>query len=529
MSGEFAPDLNAELAKCWRLGHTGQSARALSRAKMLFQRAREADDTPATASVLTQIAWYSLQLGHPENGLESAIAAKRLSLRCANRTGEAHAAAICSWLLIEMGLNEEAYDEAEQAVALAEGQDDPGVLAYAYNSKAIVHMYARQPLLAAPLLERALDLTEDLGEPSATALFLINLAYGEVTQAEQSEQEGDIARGANWREAALLTNDRAIATAEAGGDGWNLRTALCNGAEYLALLDRPEQAQAYLDRWAMVAGEPGLREQIHYLYTLGELLTRTGALEAALKVCQEAMALADTTTHLDHQANTVRRLADIHEAMGNYQTALTLQKRYQMLYEMRLNEVTRRRAHIAEIRLENGRLRAAAERLAEAAASDGLTGLPNRRSFDERFAALDGAEISLAILDLDYFKSVNDRYSHAVGDAVLRRTAELLAARSTPDLQVFRLGGEEFALIFPRHGLDYAATRCEAIRSDIAALNWRDLADGLAVTASIGVAVGASGSALMASADRRLYLAKAAGRNCVISADDADDLFATAG
>jgi diguanylate cyclase len=515
LPGDPASDLTAELAETWRLGRTGQSVAALSRAKVLFQQARDAGDTVSTASSLTQIAWFCLQLGQAEHGLDAAIAAKRLYVRGGNITGEAHAAAIFSWLLLEMGLNEEAYEEAGQAVELAEAQDEPGVLAYALNAKASVLMYARQPLLSGPLLERAIELMQSRGEPSAVALFLINLAYGQVTCGEIAEQEGRLDEGRDWRETAVKTNDIAIVTAESGGDGWNLRTALCNGAEYHALLGRPEEAHAYLQRWLGVAGQPGMRERIHYLYTLGELLTRTGELSAALDICREAVALADATTHVNHQANTVRRLGDIHEAMGDFQAALAMHKRYHGLYEVQLSEATRRRAHIADIRLENGRLRAEAERLADEAARDGLTGLPNRRSFDQMMAAMAGTELALGILDLDFFKSVNDRFSHVVGDAVLRRTADLLAARASADLRAFRLGGEEFALVFPNHGLDYAVTRCEAICSDIAVMDWQDLAAGLAITASIGVAIGPAGSALMAAADRRLYRAKAAGRNRV--------------
>jgi diguanylate cyclase (GGDEF)-like protein len=529
LSVDAIMDFNTELDLCWRLGRTGQSVAALSRSKMIFMAARDAGDTNSIAMSLTQIGWFCLQLGHPEHGLDAVIAAKRLWLRCGNKTGEAHASSICSWLLLEMGLSEEAYEEAELAMSLAGGQEDQGVLAQALNAKACVLMYGRQPSLSAPLLERSLALVRGRDEPSAEAQFLINLAFGQVTQAEMHEQAGDAAEGLRWREAAVKTNEAAMAAAECGGDSWNLRIALCNGAEYLGLLGHTEAAHALLGRWEAVAGETGLREQIHYLYTLGELLTGGGHLAEALEICEQAVRLAETTTHIDHQGNTARRLAEVHEAMGNFAEALALHKRFHALYEKQLSEVTRRRAHIADIRLENGRLRAAAERLADEAARDGLTGLSNRRSFDRVFSALEGRMTALAILDLDFFKQINDRYSHAIGDAVLRRTAELLAAGSRDDFEVFRLGGEEFAVLLPHDDIAEAALRCEAIRADIEAMDWRDLVADLSVTVSIGLACGPAGSVLMAAADRRLYQAKAAGRNCIVSADPAENAFAIAG
>lgn len=529
MSGESAQILSDELAECWRLACSGQSVAALTQVKSLFQQVKDSGDTRAIATCLTQIAWYCLQLGQAEQGLDCAFAARRLWARCEDASGEAHASAIASWLLVEMGLTEEGFEEAELALALAERQSDPAMLARALNAKAIVLMYSRQPELSEPLLERAIDLVEMHREPGLLALLLINRAYGQVSSAELAESQGDADAGRNWRDLAVETNDAAIAAAEATGDGWNLRTALCNGAEYHALLDRPDMAHAYLARWQAVAGEPGMRERIHHLYTTGELLTRTGALPQALAICEEAAELAETTTHANNQANAARRLSDVHEAMGNFETALALHKRYHVLYELQLSEATRRRAHVADIRQETGKLRARADRLAEEAAHDGLTGLLNRRSFDKALVELEGKEFALALLDLDFFKSVNDLYSHVVGDAVLQRIAALLEARCGPHMQAFRVGGEEFALLFPKDTHAQVTQRCEAVRADIAGVDWHELGEGLTVTASIGVASGSGGLVLMAMADSRLYAAKAAGRNCVVSTDVAEVRYGVTG
>jgi diguanylate cyclase (GGDEF)-like protein len=128
---------------------------------------------------------------------------------------------------------------------------------------------------------------------------------------------------------------------------------------------------------------------------------------------------------------------------------------------------------------------------------------------------------SLAIADLDHFKDVNDTYSHETGDEVLKGVAEVFrAAVRTPDV-VARYGGEEFLLLFPESSLSEAERACEKIRIALLEHPWTDIAPGLKVTASFGVAYSAdadNSTALIAMADRNLYAAKREGRNRVRAA-----------
>jgi diguanylate cyclase (GGDEF)-like protein len=154
-----------------------------------------------------------------------------------------------------------------------------------------------------------------------------------------------------------------------------------------------------------------------------------------------------------------------------------------------------------------------------------LTGLPNRRSFDAAFAQLQGSRFCLAIADLDHFKAINDQYSHIVGDAVLQRVAGILTGLGA-QMRAFRLGGEEFALLFAGLDIGAAAAVAEAVRSELERADLTDLAPRLKLTVSIGVAVSKGGPAteLMTVADRRLYRAKALGRNRVISTDIVEEI-----
>ncbi|MEX3844517.1 diguanylate cyclase [Paraburkholderia sp. BR10882] len=188
----------------------------------------------------------------------------------------------------------------------------------------------------------------------------------------------------------------------------------------------------------------------------------------------------------------------------------------------------------------------ASTRLETLARSDPLTGLANRRRFQEVFdetlerAAREGAEtaapaVAMLMLDIDYFKRVNDRFGHAAGDRVLVIFADILRNNLRSAEMPARVGGEEFAALLPGADLTAAASVAERIRRAVEA-HAADSAhgasvpgeavnpDAIAFTVSIGVAASpadcpAHYEALMQVADRRLYAAKTGGRNRVVAED----------
>jgi len=466
------------------------------------------------------VAWHSLQLGEANAGLAAAVAARRLAEDLDNRDRRAAAQSLAAWLLLEVGLTDEAYLEADAAVALAESDGEPLTLAHALNSKGTALLYSQHPDLAEQHFRWAVKVAAEIGDESSLSLFLSNLAYALADLADEREREGDRDGAAAHRKLAIDLGTAAIETARRCGDGWMLRLALTNTAEYLGVEGRLTMARKLLEQWPATPGTPGIRETVHQLYTDGELRMREGDLDEARRACTEAFELAEASGHTDHQMNCLRRLAEIAERAGDLPGALASFKRYHETYRRNEGEQARRRAQAAEIHYESRRHRAEAERLAVEVLRDPLTGIANRRAFEQQLQAVTGRPYAIAIVDIDHFKAINDSHSHMLGDDVLRQVSRLLDA--APATLAARLGGEEFALLLTGTDSDGRAL-CEALRREIETCDWSALASKLAVTVSIGLAVAEAGEpteAVMTRADRRLYAAKSAGRNRVV-ADDA--------
>lgn len=181
---------------------------------------------------------------------------------------------------------------------------------------------------------------------------------------------------------------------------------------------------------------------------------------------------------------------------------------------------------LSRLRRQQEELAAARAELTRLALTDPLTGLSNRRHFDEVLAAelsrneRHGGRTSLAILDLDHFKAYNDYLGHPAGDAALRQVAALLRDRVRVHDTVARLGGEEFAVLMVGASPEAAFLTAERIR---AAVNGSELGSGpVRVSVSVGVATapedGSTPAELVWEADRALYRAKAAGRDTTVVA-----------
>ena len=174
-------------------------------------------------------------------------------------------------------------------------------------------------------------------------------------------------------------------------------------------------------------------------------------------------------------------------------------------------------------------LKEKSEELERQATHDKLTRLFNRRYADDYLerqiesARRYDRDFTIALADIDHFKQINDRFSHAVGDEVLCRVAEILENRCRKTDVVARYGGEEFLLCFPDTSAEFAEQICGDIRMAVENADWPEISEEfgthLYITISFGIAQAGSDSrrtSILSDADTRLYQAKKKGRNLVV-------------
>ncbi|MEQ1538377.1 MAG: GGDEF domain-containing protein [Sphingorhabdus sp.] len=258
--------------------------------------------------------------------------------------------------------------------------------------------------------------------------------------------------------------------------------------------------------------------------------------------CLSDVALGDIADAVQSQ------LAMVEQALGSYasdtnaygaalvdnQSKLTDAENREAVID-RLIRLTRQmveKAHDAERELSNRNdaVRNLKSSLADArmkADTDMLTGLSNRRAFERALGAAcvladrEKQIVSLAICDVDHFKTFNDRFGHITGDRVLKLVGDILNSHCGPHAQVCRFGGEEFVVLFTGIGVDDAYDIVEAAKNDLASRNvikreTREAVGKISFSAGIaGFAQAGSAEALLHLADLALYEAKSNGRDCI--------------
>lgn len=247
--------------------------------------------------------------------------------------------------------------------------------------------------------------------------------------------------------------------------------------------------------------------------------------------------VAQTQLQVEGFADMVQAIRTETEGFGRdlAASADAIRRSSEMLDTPLLEDVSRitaamvERVRTAEARLETAtreasELRSKLEEARDNARRDPLTDLPNRRAFEEAFAAqvASGGELCIAVCDIDHFKHVNDRFGHVVGDRVLKTIAQALT-QSCPGHLVARYGGEEFAILFRGVAIETARATIDHARATVAAKRYR-LRETDAPLGEITFSAGLTHVDLVATfganfhrADLLLYRAKNDGRNQVVT------------
>ena len=388
-------------------------------------------------------------------------------------------------------------------------------VAYTSHNIGMVHYLLKNYNEAEEWNNKALERFQQLGDirgraPVLNTLGLIKRAKGDIETAQQIHTQAlEFARTSkDRRETAeslmhLAFSQRESGTPEEARSSVEEALGLCR-----KLGDRHQETELLIER---AQTEAALGEQHAALATFNK------AERLAMNIAAKALRRNISKT----RAELLSRSSDYESAYGDLLQFIKLDE------ELRGAEVEQRiRAITVPLELRAAKAEAEVHRLRAIEAEhlslvDPLTGLGNRRKFEQQLKQLESScqQYAVALIDVDHFKNINDQFSHAVGDQVLERLGNILNAQAVSG-GVYRMGGEEFIMLFVEQKVNRAYDLCESTRQKIQNANWRQLADSLEVNVSIGLASSdetAVSEEVVALADQRLYQAKAAGRNRVVA------------
>ncbi len=524
-----------------RTGFRENPAATLATAIRCNQQAGSQGEWALVARALALEGHVALHRGDIRSGLALALESERLLGESDDSPppAQAEVAALRAQVSFFTGAYSHALSNAERAIEFADASGDFGLRIFARRAAFIVFGNVSVRELDKRLYE-LLDLTVEAGEMWEQAITYNDIACyqeasGDIENARTSIERGfaiaSITRP-NRFAMAVIHSTRADIELASG----NPAAALKDAEASLALLAESNPPNPYVlgaSVRAQVAARMALGEYDDAqqagesaLNWLGERMphTRGMILAAVAEALREAGRLAEAYDALSRAAELERQaFTEISELQLSLERAV-LQARLARTETDALALKNRELAEAhAQLESRTAELESLQEQLRDQAERDWLTGLHNRRFLARELACPSPANsgvVSVAVVDLDHFKEINDRHGHSVGDQVLVRVADLLGQVLRASDIIVRSGGEEFLVLMPQTDASAAIAGCERIRLAIRQEPWAQITPGLSLTTSVGLATADNASdleSLVTLADKRLYDAKRAGRNCVVS------------
>jgi len=528
------------LGHAWLL-HLEDPPTALTAAVECHEVARSLGDFALCARARALQGSVSLHRGDLSGALDLVFDAERYCERREDTAARAEVAALKAQVSFFTGSYAEALRHAEMAIALADQTGDLDLRISVRRGTCMVLGNIGVPDLGARI-EELLELTRDSAHLWEEAISRNDLAVylqeaGDLCGAEREiERALEVAQkidSQNHFALGVIHSTRADIRLLAG----HAEEALADAQRAIALLTERGDPNPYVlaatvraevqARMALGAFDDARQSGEDVLAWLGDRLphTRSLILSTVASALREAGRVEDAyealakAAELERQA--FRELSELQLRLERATLETSAARRESDALAVKNRELANAHAELANRASELERLEA---QLRDQAERDPLTGLHNRRYLAHELDRLTEQElpvpVSVAVLDLDHFKSINDRFGHTIGDDVLVRVAGLLCDTLRASDIVVRSGGEEFVIVMPMTDARAASACCRRILRAIHEESWGQLAEGLTVTASAGVAATHDLSALEALAnvaDRRLYQAKDAGRDCVVS------------
>ncbi|MCD6679251.1 MAG: diguanylate cyclase [Burkholderiaceae bacterium] len=521
-------DTRAHLERADGALRRGEHDHARACAVAAAQLAAEAGDAQGQAEALLRIARVDTFVSRLRSAHRAAHRAVNLFEQAGDAAGEARSLVIYSYVASCLRRNELAVTSAIMAAALAQTQGDARLLASAHNARAIALIANGDFDRSADALDEAVDHAARCGE-AATFPSRLNRCYGEIVRASIERHLYSHPADGTLLEQALQACRRLVQDvhiARLDNDAEPTPGALLAFTECIAAAWRGDIAQA--DSQAMrVAACAARHARTSWLHAIAmwaqsEVARSRGDLQAAVASMR---AMIDVALSVEHEqlARTGRMLAsDVLDAQGRSREALAelraLARRDIEIRRESLEHHDRVAQRQLELRHRSQQLReleVESRRLEQWSLEDPLTALPNRRQLEQCIAAALARAArrgpAIALLDVDRFKEINDRHSHAVGDRVLQSLAALLRAHLRQGDLPARMAGDEFVIVFANADLQSARLACERLRGAVRRFAWHELATGIEVDISVGLAEATPQDTidtLLARADEDMYRMK---------------------
>ena len=430
---------------------------------------------------------------------------------------------------IRRGVPSRALEVAGEAVVLARAAEDPILQVRIANTLGIVLNDIGRLPEAVQIFEEGLRAARGFqAEPVVLRLCSnLSLALGRWALREHDEHQPE----SQWRPRA----ERAIELMQPTLAAWREQkrwAEISNSLDHLAIahivLGNLPAAHAALDEAESRMDASAPHSMVSFSCVRARAHLQAGEPALALQAIERGHAAADARGGHVHIDELYRLKSLAHEARGELREALDAHKRFHELRTRLVLERAEQQASALAVALNTEHAlrqvseeRDRAERAHSEARHDALTGLANRRRFDEYLGgvlprATDECPVSLVLVDIDHFKSINDRYRHLAGDAALRWVATHLQAQCRQTDLPARLGGDEFALVLSAP-LAIAHQVCNRLRVAVAE-RATDLPAEVTIRLSAGIAEATApcdAVHLFKRADEALYAAKAAGRDAV--------------
>ena len=530
------------------LARTGQAKRALAIAQEAETVAGTAGDARLRAETQHTIGRCHFYLADFVPALELLLGAARMYQDSGDLPGAATALAGVGLCQHRLGAQEDAIASMLRALQSAEEMGYTTLEINLHNSLASALLAANRTDDAARHIATGIDLARAARNDSLLTKLLMN-------ESQLAMKRGDACAGndpdaANREyEDGLVKVDQALALARGLGNPYDEAHCLGERGTLLRHLRRDDTAAESLD--AALALGRALDEshvQAEALLELGRLRMVQDDRPAARDLLEQAIGLAGRINAKGLLADACESLSGLLERTGEPAAALALYKRFHAVREQELatsrkhaahanqlwldfqraaRQVTRYREEAALLAEDRNALAKRAEVLAEESQQDPLTGLLNRRGLDLQLGTLltaselSGANVTVALMDIDSFKAINDSFSHPIGDVVLKRVAMIIRAHCRANDLPVRYGGDEFLLVLAGADLEAGERVVRRLKRTIDAEHWPAVAPGLRVTLSIGLAQRAQTqtiAATIAAADHALYAAKTGGRDRIVLA-----------